>query len=60
MEVFVVYYDEMYPGFGERVAEQRKIHGVFDTSESARAEVRRLSSLAHISYADFDVFEVQP
>ena len=58
-QVFVVYYDELYPGFGERGSEQRKIQGVYYTAEQARAEVWRLSKQAHISYADFDSFEVR-
>lgn len=58
MTVYVVYYDEHYPGFGERGAEQRRIEGVFATSERAREEVQKLSKMAHVSYADFDSFEV--
>ena len=58
MEVFVVYYDEVYPGFGERGAEQRKIEGVFDSAEKAREMVNNLNKQAHITYADFDRFEV--
>lgn len=59
MEVCVVYYDEIYPGFGERGTEQRKIHGVYDSAEKAREQVRKLEKMAHISYVDFDVFGVQ-
>jgi hypothetical protein len=57
-EVFVVFYDEAYPGFGERGTEQRRIEGVFDSAEKARAKVRELEKLPQITYADFDVFEV--
>lgn len=58
MNVFVVYYDEIYPGYGERGAEQRRIEGVYLTAEEAREEVQKLSKMAHVSYADFDSFEV--
>jgi uncharacterized protein YutD len=57
-EVFVVFYDEVYYGYGERGTEQRRIEGVFDTDEKARAKVRELEKLPQIAYADFDVFEV--
>lgn len=55
MQVFVVYYDEIYPGFGER---GRRIEGVFATADAARERVRALERMAHILYVDFDVFEV--
>jgi uncharacterized protein YutD len=58
-DVFVVFYDEFYYGVGERGVEQRKIEGVYDSIEKARAIVGKLEKLAHISYADFDVFEVK-
>jgi hypothetical protein len=57
-EVYVVYYDEAYQGFGERGPEQRRIEGVYYTVEKARAKVRDLAKLKHITYADFDVYEV--
>jgi hypothetical protein len=57
-KVFVVFYDEVYSGVGERGSEQRKIEGVFDSAEKARAKVRELQKMAHVSYADFDIFEV--
>ena len=58
-QAFVVFYDEAYWGVGERGPSQRKIEGVFDTQEKARAKVRELEKMAHVAYADFDVFEVQ-
>lgn len=58
-EVYVVFYDEIYPGFGERGGEQRRIEGVFDSAEKARASVRELEKLSHITYADFDVYEIK-
>lgn len=58
-QVFVVYYDEAYMGIGERGPGQRKIEGVFDSAEKARERVRKLQSMAHVAYADFDFFEVE-
>ena len=58
-EVFVVFYDEIYPGRGAGGGEQRRIEGVFYSAEKARAKVRELRKLPQIAYADFDVFEVQ-
>ncbi len=58
-EVFVVFYDEVYSGVGERGSEQRKIEGVYYTVEKARAKVRELEKMAHVSYADFDIFDVR-
>jgi hypothetical protein len=59
MEVYVVYYDEMYRGFGERGAEQRRIEGVYDSAEKAREMVNKLNKMVHIAYADFDPYEVE-
>lgn len=56
--VFVVYYDEFYPGFGNRGGSQRKIDGVYVSSSSARERVRILSLQSHVEYADFDSFEL--
>jgi hypothetical protein len=58
-EVYVVFYDEIYPGFGARGGEQRRIEGVFDSAEKARASVRELDKLPQITYADFDVYEIK-
>ena len=58
-EVYVVFYDEIYPGFGSRGGEQRRIEGVFDSAEKARAKVRELDKLPQITYADFDSFVVE-
>ena len=58
-EVFIVFYDESYMGIGERGPSQRKIEGAFDSAEKARERVRKLESMAHVAYADFDVFEVE-
>jgi hypothetical protein len=58
-QVFVVFYDESYIGIGERGGSQRRIEGVFDTAEKARERVRKLEGMAHVAYADFDVFEVE-
>ncbi len=59
-EVYVVFYDVIYPGFGARYGgEQRSIEGVFDSAEKARAKVRELDKLPQITYADFDVFEIK-
>ncbi len=57
--VFVVYYDEDYIGIGERGPGQRKIEGVFDSAEKARERMRKLESMAHVGYVDFEVFEVE-
>jgi hypothetical protein len=54
-EVFVVYYDEYCPGYGE----QRRIDCVVDTIEKARARVHDLNKLVSVSYADYEVFEVK-
>jgi hypothetical protein len=54
-QVFVVYYDESYMG-GES---WRKIGGVFDSAEKARERVRKLESMTHVGYVDFDVYEVE-
>jgi hypothetical protein len=59
MEVFVVFYDEIYPGFGERGGEQRRIEGVYDTAEKAREMVNKLNKRSSVTYADFDPFEVE-
>jgi hypothetical protein len=59
MTVFVVFYDEVYPGYGERGAEQRRIQGVYDSVEKAREQVRKLGKMQHISFADFDTYEVE-
>lgn len=58
-QVFVVFYDEAYMGVGFRGAGQRIIEGVFDTAEKARERVRKLQSMAHVDYADFDGYEVE-
>ncbi len=58
-EVYVVFYDEIYPGAGAGGGEQRRIEGVFDSAEKARARARELDKLLHIAYADFDVYEVK-
>ena len=58
-QAFVVFYDEAYMGVGFRGAGQRIIEGVFDSAEKARERVRKLESMAHVDYADFDVFEVE-
>jgi hypothetical protein len=54
-QVFVVYYDEAY--MGSEI--WRKIEGVFDSAEKARERVRKLESMAHVGYVDFDVYEVE-
>jgi hypothetical protein len=59
MEVFVVYYDEIYRGFGERGAEQRRIEGVYDSAEKAREMVAKLNKQSGVTYADFDRYEVE-
>jgi hypothetical protein len=58
-EVFVVYYDAHYMGLGERGAGQRRIDGVFDSAEAARARIRELESMTHVAYADFESFVVE-
>jgi hypothetical protein len=58
-QVFVVYYDERYKGIGERGPGQRKIEGVFDSAEKARERMRKLESMAHVGYVDFDAYEVE-
>jgi len=58
MEVYVVYYDEVYRG-REGPEESRIIKGVYASAEQAREMVATLNKKKHISYADFDVFEVQ-
>jgi hypothetical protein len=54
-EVFVVYYDEYCPGYGE----QRRIECVVDSIEKARAKINDLNKLVRVSYADYEVFEVK-
>lgn len=58
-QVFVVFYDEVYPGYGERGGEQRKIEGVFASADAARLRVREIERMSHVSYADFDGYEVE-
>lgn len=58
-KVYVVFYDEVYPGFGERGANQRRIECVVDSEEKARTKVRELEKYPNITYADFDVFDVE-
>jgi hypothetical protein len=59
-EVFVVYTDVCYLGYGdESVSEQRRIDCVVDTIEKARARVHDLNKLVRVSYADYEVFEVK-
>lgn len=59
MKVYVVYYDEIYRGFGERGGELRRIEGVYDSAEKAREMVTELNKRAGVTYADFDRFEVE-
>jgi len=54
-QVFVVYYDEAY--MGSEI--WRKIEGVFDSAEKARERMRKLESMTHVGYVDFDVYEVE-
>jgi hypothetical protein len=54
-EVFVVYYDVYYPGYGE----QRRIECVVDSDEKARAAVHELYKRLDVTYADYEVFEVK-
>jgi hypothetical protein len=56
-EVFVVYYDEYYPGYGEKP--KRAIYCVVDSVEKARAKVHELNKRFSVSYADYEIFEVE-
>ncbi len=59
-KVYVVYYDEVYPSYGDDGnTEQRQIHGVYASAESARAEINRLRRIGQVSYVDLEEFEVQ-
>ena len=58
-EVYVVFYDEAYQGFGERGTEQRRVDNVYDTEEKARERVQWLNKMRHVTYADYDVYEVK-
>ena len=59
MKVYVVYYDEVYRG-REGPEVSRQIEGIYVSVEKAREMVATLSkkSNKHISYANYDVFEV--
>jgi hypothetical protein len=54
-EVYVVYYDEYYPGNGE----QRRIYCVVDSVEKARAEINDLNKRVSVSYACYERFDVE-
>lgn len=54
-EVFVVYCDEYCPGHGE----QRTIYCVVDSVEKARAKIDVLNKRVSVSYADYELFEVE-
>ena len=58
-EVFVVYYDNHYMGLGERGAWLRRIDGVFENAEAARARIQKLQSMDHVAFADFESFVVE-
>lgn len=58
MPVFVVFYDEVWSGVSEAGTELRKIDGVFSSAEYARQRVRSLEKFSHISFADFEEFEL--
>jgi hypothetical protein len=58
-KVYVVYYDEVYPGYGDDGnTEQRQIHGVYASAESARVEINRLRRIGY-ACAGLEEFEVQ-
>jgi hypothetical protein len=54
-EVFVVYYDEYSPGHGEH----RIIYCVVDSFEKARAKIDDLNKRVSVSYACYEIFEVE-
>lgn len=56
MQVFVVFYDEVWSGVGEADTEIRKIDGMFSSAEYAHQRVRSLEKFSHISFADFEEF----
>ena len=59
-EVFVVYYDEYCPGYGDMpVREQRTIYCVVASVEKARAKIHELNKRVSVSYADYELFEVE-
>ena len=57
MKVYVVYYDAVTRG-REGPEENRRIHGVYDSAEKARASVRELE-MKYKFYADFESHEVE-
>lgn len=57
-KVFVVYYDrEYYPECGEMP--KRTIYCVVDSVEKARAKINDLNKRIGVSYADYELFEVE-
>jgi hypothetical protein len=59
-EVFVVYYDEYCPGYGDSSpSEQRRIDCVVDSIEKAHAKINDMYKRPHVNYADFKSFKVE-
>lgn len=58
MKVYVVYYDEVTRG-REGPEENRRLHGVYDSDEKAKAACLELRQKYYSVYADFEGFEVE-
>lgn len=59
MKVYVVFYDEAYPGYGDRGGNLKVIDNVYDSREKAQARVKELEKDYKFPYVDYDEFEVK-